>query len=92
LDRKAGQGQPGWVSVVSTENTGLPGHDSSVRRALEKGVWAEQLGQQGQEREDGKAGTGRQGQDNRGRTAGIGQLGHASLDRIARTEKPGQDS
>jgi hypothetical protein len=86
LDRTTGTGQPGWVSVVRTERTGLPGHDSSVRRALDKGVWAEQLGQPGQDSENGKAGAGRP------RQANIGQLGHARWDRTARTEKPGQDS
>jgi hypothetical protein len=29
-------GQPGWVSLDRTERIGLPGHDSGVKRAVDK--------------------------------------------------------
>ncbi len=36
-------GQPGRVHLDRTERTGLPGHDSGIRRAVDKVAWAEQL-------------------------------------------------
>jgi hypothetical protein len=92
LDRLAShvnlRGQPEWVSLDKTERTGLLGHDSDIKRAVDKGVWAEQLeqtagtGQQGQDSQDGTAGTGQPG-----RTAGVGHLGQD-----VRARQLGQDS
>jgi hypothetical protein len=38
--------QPGQVSLEKTEMTGLPGHDSDVRRAVANVAWAGQLEQE----------------------------------------------
>ncbi len=38
--------QPGLVSLERTEMTGLPGHDSGVRRAVSITAWAGQLEQE----------------------------------------------
>jgi hypothetical protein len=63
-------GYPGWVNLDRTERTGLPGHDSGVKRAVDMGVWAEELEQDSWDR---IAGTGQQGQDSRDRTTRPGQ-------------------
>jgi hypothetical protein len=51
------------VSLDRTEKTGLSGHDSSIKRAVDKGVCAEQLAGepvrvQGQDSQDGMSETG----------------------------------
>jgi hypothetical protein len=68
-------GHPGWVSLDRTERTGLPGHDSHIKRAVDKGVWAEKL-----EKDSWymTAWTGKPGQDSRDRTARTGKSGQAS--------------
>jgi hypothetical protein len=53
-----------------TERTGLPGHDSCVRRAVDKDAGAGQLEKDNLDR---KVGTGRLRQDIRDRTTGTGQ-------------------
>jgi hypothetical protein len=84
------------VSLDRTERTGLPGHDTGIKRAVDKSVWAEQLGEdswnraQGQDIQDGTAGTARQ--DSWYRTAWTGQPGQNSWDRTARTGKQGQEN
>jgi hypothetical protein len=50
------------VSLDRTERTEQPEYDSGIKRAVDKGVWAEQLGQdndraQGQDSWDRTAGT-----------------------------------
>jgi hypothetical protein len=72
------------VSLDRTERTELPEHDSSIKRAVDKGVRAEKLGQDKWERA--------QGQDNWYRTAWTGQPGQDSQDRKARTGELGQES
>ncbi len=89
-DRTAGTGQsgqvslmgkPGWVSLDRTERTELPEHDSNIKRAVDKGVRAEKLGQDSWYR---TAWTGQPGQDSRGRTARTGRLGQENWDRKVR--------
>ncbi len=64
----------------------MPGYDCGIKRAEDKGVWAEQLEQdnwdrqQGQDSGDGTAGTGELV-----RTAGIEQLGPNSQAKTAST-------
>ncbi len=62
----------------------LPEHDSGIKRAVDKGVQAEKLGQDLWERA--------QGQDRWYRTAWTGQPLKDSRDRTARTGKPGQEN
>ncbi len=79
------------MSLDRTERTGLPEHGNDIKRAVDKGVWAEPE----QDSWDRAAGTGEPGQkagtQEPGRTAGIGQLGEDSRDKTARTGKPGQE-
>ncbi len=70
------------MSLDRTERTGLPRHDSGINRAVDKGVWAEQLEQDSRDR----------AAHSRERTAGTGQLGQNSWDKTARTGKPGQEN
>ncbi len=72
-------GQPGWVSLDKTERTGLPGHDSGIKRAVDKGVWAEQLEKDSWDRTAGRGWL--------DRTAG-----RRWPDRTAGRGWPGQDS
>jgi hypothetical protein len=56
------------MSLDRTEMTGLQGHDSDIKRAVDKGVWAEQLeqdSQPGQESRDRRTGTGKLGKSER---------------------------
>ncbi len=95
-DRTAGTGQsrqasltghPGWVSLDRTERTGLPGHDSVIKSAVDKGVWAEQLEQDSWEGQH-TARTGQLGLDSQDRKesqewkAGTGKSGKDSTSRI----------
>jgi hypothetical protein len=75
-------GHPRWVSLDRTERTGLPGHDSGIKRTVDKGVWAEQLEQDSWDK----------AAHSWDRTAGIGQLGQDRRDKTAGTEQPGQES
>ncbi len=89
------------MSLDRIERRALPGHDSGIKRAVNKRVWAEQLGQDSWDR---AAGTGQPGraartgsqdrtarQNSWYRTAWTGQPGQGSQDRTARPEKPGQE-
>jgi hypothetical protein len=69
-----------------TERIGLPGHDSDIRRAVDKGR-ATRTGQPGQESQDRTAGIGHLGEDNWDRTPGTKHLGQESQDRRAGTEQ-----
>jgi hypothetical protein len=67
-------GQPEQVNLERTEMTGLPGHDSGVRSAVNKVAWAGQLEQDSWDR---TAGT---GQTCQVRTSWKGHLGDRSGD------------
>ncbi len=88
------RGQPGWVSLDRTERIGLPGLDSRIERAVDKGVRVEKLQDRtagtGQQRQDSRDGTAKTGQP--GRIAGIRQLRQDSQDKTAGTGQPGQES
>ncbi len=58
------------MSLDGTKRTELPEHDSSIKRAVDKGVRAEKLGQDNQ---DKTAGTGQPGQESRDRRTGTGK-------------------
>jgi hypothetical protein len=77
------------VSLDRTERTGLPGHDSNIKRAVDKGVWAEQLDQDSWDR---AAGTGQLGQNGREMTARQDSWCGDSLDRTTGTRQQGQNS
>jgi hypothetical protein len=79
------------VSLDRTKGTELPGHDSGIKRAVNKGVQAELLGQDtGTGQLGGK--TRMAGQDSWYRTAWTGQPGQDSQDRKAGTGELGQGS
>ncbi len=59
------------MSLDSTEKTGLPGHEYGIKRAVDKGVWAEQMEQDSWDR---AAGTGKLGRDRPGQDSRAGQL------------------
>jgi hypothetical protein len=63
--------QPGWVSLDKTERIELPGYDSDIKRAVDKGAWAEQLEENIWDR---VAGTGQPGWDAPERDSWAGQL------------------
>jgi hypothetical protein len=69
------------VSLDRTERTELPEHDSNIKRAVDKGVWAEKLGQDSWYR---TSWTGQPGQDSRDRRAKTGTLGQENWDRKVR--------
>jgi hypothetical protein len=46
-------GEPGQVRLEKTETAGLPGHDSGIRRAVDKVGWAEHMEQDSRDRKDG---------------------------------------
>ncbi len=75
LDRLASHisliSRPGWVSLDKTERIELPGHDSDVKRAVDKGAWAEQLEEDIWDR---ATGTGQPGWDAPERDSWAGQL------------------
>jgi hypothetical protein len=72
------------VSQDRTERTELPEHNSGIKRAVDKGVQAEQQGRTtGTGHRDRTAGTGQPGLP--GRTAGIEQLGQDNQDKTAGT-------
>jgi hypothetical protein len=76
----------GQVSLERTKVTGLPGHDSGVRRAADKVVWAGQLEQ---DRWVRTGGSGQSGQyDSQDRTSESGQLRQDSRDRSDWTNWP----
>jgi hypothetical protein len=84
------------VSLDRTERTELPEHDRGIKRAVDKGVRAEQLGQDSW---DKTTGTGHRDRTARtaqpgllGRTVGIEQLGQDNQDKTARTGELGQES
>ncbi len=78
-------GEPGWVCLDRTERTELPEHDINIKRAVDKGVQAEKLGQDSWYR---KAWTEQPGQDIRDRTARTGKLGQENWDRkVRKTER-----
>jgi hypothetical protein len=90
--------QPGPVSLERTEMTGLPRHDSDVKRAVANETRAghklfnfenffifgtgQQLGQDSRDR------THRSGQDVLDRTSGTGDLGQECRDRLDWTSRP----
>ncbi len=67
--------------------TGLPGHDSGIRRALDKVAWGRAVvtGQLGQDSLDM---TDRSGEDISDRISGTRQLGQDSQDRSDWTSQP----
>jgi hypothetical protein len=77
------------VSLDKTERTGHPEHDSSIKRAVDKDVWAKQLEQHSWDR---AAGTGQPGRDGPGQDSWTGQVVKDSLDRTAGAIQSGQDS
>jgi hypothetical protein len=86
------------VSLDRTERTGLPGHDSGIKRAVDKGFWAEQLEQDSWDRAAGTEQPGRNGRDRTSRqdswykTAWTGHPGQDSRDRKVGTGELGQAS
>ena len=69
------------MSLDRTKRTELPEHDSGIKRAVDKGVRAEKLGQDSWYR---TAWTGQPGQDSRDRTDRTGKLGQENWDRKVR--------
>jgi hypothetical protein len=67
--------------VDRTKRAELPEHDSDIKRAVEKGVWADKLGQDSWCR---TAWTGQLGQDSQDRTARTGKPGQENWDRKVR--------
>ncbi len=74
------------MSLDRTERTELPEHYSGIKRAVDKGVRTEKLGQ------DKGVRTEKLGQDSWYRTAWTGQPGQDSRDGTDRTGKPGQEN
>jgi hypothetical protein len=78
------------VSLDRTERTELPEHYSGIKKAVDKGVRTEKLGQDSWYR---TAWTGQPGQDSRDGTARTGKPGQENWDRKVRKtdriEQPG---